>query len=237
MSPAQARTIVFCAETWEPYTIKDSKGVISSGITHDILKTAMRDLGYNLAIDEVNFADRCMNLGRSGQIDGSLFTTEVGKSKKMYYLDRALEFWTLNAMVPTDSPHTKFTSLSQFEGQRIGMTKGYGYPDNIKDFKKWTIEEENEFVLNLRKLSGKRIDLYIDDPYQAMAVTKRENLKLRILYPAVAKLPTYVELKSPVLYRKLNKKINELADNGYVDQIYQKYTGKSFKDFLKGPNL
>lgn len=235
--PAQARILTFCSEVWEPYTIKNSQGVIDRGITHDILKKAAEELGYKLAIEEVSFADRCFALGRTGEIDGSLFTTEVGKSKKMFYFERPLEYWSLNVMVPQDSTVHHYTSLRQFKGKRIGFTKGYGYPDQIKNFKKWTVEEENETVLNMRKLSAKRIDLYIDDPYQATETIKREKLKVRILYPPVAVLPLYVEIKERSLYEKLNKKVNELAASGYVDQIYQKYTGKSFKDFLKGPNL
>ncbi|WP_413288136.1 substrate-binding periplasmic protein [Bdellovibrio sp. HCB337] len=237
LSSAQARTVVLCAETWEPYTYKNSKGMITRGITHDILKKALADLGHGLLIEEVNFADRCMSLGRTGKMDGSLFTTDVGKSKTMYYLEQPLEYWTLNAMVPSDSSQNKYTSISQFDGHKIGLTKGYGYPDVIRNNKKWLIEEESEYILNMRKLSGKRIELYIDDPYQAAMVIKKENLKIRILYPAVARVPTFVEIKSPVLYRQLNKKVKELVARGYVDQIYQKYTGKSFKDFLKGPNL
>ncbi|MBS1969562.1 MAG: transporter substrate-binding domain-containing protein [Bdellovibrionales bacterium] len=238
LAPAHAvpKTLTFCAEQYQPYAIKNSQGIIDSGVTYDIMKKALEELGYKLAVEEVNYAYRCFVLSRSGEISGAFFTTEAGKNKKMYYLDKPLEYWTLNVMVPQDSPFKEYTSLTQFDGKHIGFTKDYGYPEKIKQNKKWLVEEENEVILNLRKLSAKRIDLYIDDPYQAAAMIKRENLKVRILYPSVDLVPTFVEIKDRLLHRKLNKKINELFVRGYVDQVYQKYTGKTFKDFLKGPN-
>jgi ABC-type amino acid transport substrate-binding protein len=236
-SPALAagpKTLTFCAEQYQPYAIKNAKGVIDSGITYDIMKQALDELGYKLAVEEVNYAYRCFVLARSGEINGAFFTTEVGKNKKMHYLDKPLEYWTLNVMVPQDSPFKDYTSLSQFDGQRIGFTKNYGYPDKIKQNKKWHVEEENEVILNLRKLSAKRIDLYIDDPYQAAEMIKRENLKVRILQPSVDQVPTFVEIKDRLIFEKVNKKVNELFERGYVDQVYQKYLGKTFKEFLKG---
>lgn len=232
---ATKKTLTFCAEQYTPYAIKNAKGLIDSGITYDIMKTALEELGYKFAVEEVNYAYRCFVLSRSGQISGAFFTTEVGKNNKMFYLEKPLEYWTLNVMVPLDSPYKEYTSLSQFDGKHIGFTKNYGYPEKIKNNKKWLVEEENEVILNLRKLSAKRIDLYIDDPYQAAEMIQRENLKVRVLYPSVDIVPTYVEIKDRVLYEKLNKKINELFGRGYVDQVYKKYTGKNFKDFLKGP--
>lgn len=235
-APGGKKTLTFCAEQYQPYAIKSPQGVIDSGITYDIVKKAAEELGYaGIAVEEVNYALRCFALSRSGEIAGGFFTTEVGKNKKMYYLEKPLEYWTLNAMVPQNSPVKEYTSLAQFDGKHVGFTKDYGYPEKIKQNKKWLVEEENEVILNLRKLSAKRIDLYIDDPYQAAEMVKRENLNVRILWPSVALVPTFVEIKDRAVFKKLNKKINELFARGYVDQVYQKYTGKNFKDFLKGP--
>jgi ABC-type amino acid transport substrate-binding protein len=229
-SAALADNFKFCFEPWEPYGMRDDKGV-TSGIVIDFYQQIFTKLGHKLEFVQMPPA-RCYDQAKTGGVDGFICNSP-GTVPEVIDLKFTEEYWMLAAIVPEHSTLTNFTGIEQFKGKTVGVTKEYPYPEELKGFPDMKKEETVDSINSLRKVANNRIDVMFDDPVWADNIAKTEKLKFKRLMPlaASAKDCGSMAKKHAALAEKVNATANELIKAGALDKLYQKYLGMNLKAF------
>lgn len=230
---SNADTFKFCGEDWEPYLFeKDGKYI---GSTIDALDMALKEQGHTLQFEKVVSVERCNNMVKAGEVDGSLFSAKGEAKGTEIFVNTPIEYWVVSAIVQGESKLTSYSSLEQFDDLIVGVVKGYEYPEVIMKhkFKKTDMITSSE--QNLVKLSGKRIEVIFDDPVWALAIKKNKSLNLKVLSPPITYESTHVVFTKihSATVNKTNDIFKRFIIDGTMDKLYKKYTGITFSEFKK----
>lgn len=226
----RADNLKACYEEWPPYTSSATK-TSAIGITIEALETALEPFGHTITYYAMPYA-RCDAEAAAGNIDIAFFLP-ANSINNMQQNTVNMAWWILGAFVPQDSSHKRYTGLQAFKGKTIGMVIGYEYTEEIENYTGWRKDSVSDAVVNMKKLHLHRLDLVIDDVPWALDLMAKEQLNIRLLQPVIAALPNYIsfgdKLKDNI--EVIDKTLSAMENDGRLDALYQKYTGKSYADF------
>ena len=159
--PAQlkAETLRVVYDEWPPYT---GSAVPEKGFSTDLLLTALKKLGY-----EVKLTQTTAEESEKGLINGEydLHPANWKTARRLQFFDYSEPYLSNQLVIISSTRRFKgFQDLTELRGVRVGLSKGYGYPDIItqaaKDFK---LVETLDAKDSLQKLMDSKIDAYIGD--------------------------------------------------------------------------
>ncbi len=140
---------------YPPYT---TQTLTNQGSMIELTKRAFAAVGHTAHIDFRPWA-RAQQEMRQSKYDGILLLWPEEVSAAQLIASRPLAYSELGFFVRTDTP-VAFTELGQLKGQRVGVARGYDYPDSIMD-SGVVPEEAVDDLTNLRKLAARRFDLVL----------------------------------------------------------------------------
>jgi polar amino acid transport system substrate-binding protein len=132
------------------------------GVFIDLFREVTKRTGENFEL-EVYPTNRVLKLFQDGQIDGFFPGLDImigDKAAKSDIFYQKTDF----AFVKKGTP--VFEKISRFEGKTIGLTTGYPYSEELLNDPKITLEYADNDVINMRKLSKGRIDVFIVEENQ-----------------------------------------------------------------------
>jgi polar amino acid transport system substrate-binding protein len=170
---AEKKAIVVAADPWPPYVDPQDE---KQGLSLEIIRAAYKTQGYDVIYKNIPWA-RAEDGVKTGIYDvlPDVWFTEARTKDFMYskpYASNDIKFIALK-----NDPF-EFDGIKSLSGKRVGVIRGYVYSEeftNAKGFKQFGVPD---FMLNMKKLISKRIDLTLEDEIVARQRIAKEDPKL-----------------------------------------------------------
>lgn len=164
----EAKKITLTTLDWEPYIGKKLNG---NGYVAEVAKEAFKRSGYELEIKFYPWA-RTKFLAVKGDVDGYFPEYYDEKLKEHSLISEPFQGGPIGFFkrIKNDINYTKLTDLKKY---KIGVVRGYVNEkefDNAKYLKK---DEVKDDLTNIKKLLGKRIDLFVADKFVGLYLLKQ----------------------------------------------------------------
>ncbi|UVE18889.1 transporter substrate-binding domain-containing protein [Pseudomonas sp. LS44] len=140
---------------YPPYS---SAKIPGGGSIVELVTQAMASQGKSVHIDFMPWARARAEL-RSHRYAGALPLWPREIVEEQLIASRPLFYSELGFFVRRDTP-VQFTTLNQLKGHRVGIVRGYGYPQTLLH-SGFRSEEAVDDLSNLRKLAARRFDLVL----------------------------------------------------------------------------
>ena len=230
---AYAEVITIRADEWCPYNCEP--GSDNPGFMIEIAQYAFEKAGHQVDYKTLPWA-RAIIDSRSGTYN-AIVGAFVGDAPDFIFPENELAINT-NAFFIRKGDPWRFTGLESLKTIRLGVIRDYSYGDDMDAYveqnqnTKWVqvASGEDALVQNMRKLSGKRIDVLVEDSavfYHELKQTKQESA----LFEEAGDLgreKVYIAFspnhpRSEEYARILSDGVAELRASGKLQEILSKY--------------
>ncbi|MFT5704928.1 MAG: polar amino acid transport system substrate-binding protein [Shewanella sp.] len=206
-----------------------SESYSNNGAVAYIVATAFQRRGYNISHKFYPFT-RATLLVKTGKVDG-IVGLWYRKSREQW-AEYSLPIVSLNIVLyKRKDSDISYQQLSDLQGLRIGVGRGYANPVAFTQAKLET-EESSSDELNMKKLFLKRIDLVLigrelakyiirtgPDEYANMFEEVGEPLSVEVFHFGASKsIPGYQHL-----IKEFNLGLESMRQDGSLDKILQDY--------------
>jgi len=220
-----------CFTEWYPYSyLKDKQ---PTGLSIDIYSEIIKRAGLNISYEMKPWA-RCkleFSLGKfDALVDGSI-NIPNSLNVKQGPISWVIIFW-----VHEKSSYQKYLGYSQFDNKNIGYVRGYSYPKDFFDYRRFyhKVDVTND-LKGLEVLDKGRFDAFLGDLVNNYQLVKDKNLNVRALAPVVEH--RYLTLsfsdKLPDQHEKFETALSQMHQDGSIDFFYKKYLGITYQEFVK----
>ncbi|GGF58799.1 hypothetical protein GCM10011332_10470 [Terasakiella brassicae] len=213
--------LLFFTEQYPPYNFTGPNGKVS-GISTEIVQEIMKRTGFAYRLKLTPWK-RAYELTLS-QKNTCLFTT--GRTTERENLFKWITPLTENPIVLFARPTStiKIMQLSDLSEYRIGGYLGDAAVDYLVT-RNIPVETVRDDKLNVRKLQGGRIDLWVTGEMagQALADKTGHDIKKIFTLTAIAGGIACNLHLSNLITTRLQQELNTLYQEGFIDRIYQKY--------------
>jgi len=212
---------------WPPYYGKNIK---DGGFVTDITREALKRTGWEYELEFMNW-NRAMGLCKQGKLDMVQGAYPNDERKKEYLMTEKYASVDVVFMKKKGSD-IAYSKLEDLKGKKIGMVRGYAYPDAVTKASYLKIDFADKLILNVKKLLAGRIDLLIGAKAVIIDTTNQEmpgkGSELVALDPAVQTndLHNLFSRKSPngdQLLADFNKGLEMIKADGTYDAIMKKH--------------
>ncbi|WP_268967627.1 substrate-binding periplasmic protein [Zooshikella ganghwensis] len=211
------------ANSWAPFVGEE---LVNKGFSTDLVTNILNKAGYEYEVHIVPWA-RALNGTYDGDYDAlyvAWYSDE--RAKKLNYAEPYL----VNRIkfIKRKGEKVTYKTLEDFKAYKIGIARDYAYQaefDNATFLKK---ETARTFVLNLKKLLAKRVDLTLEDEwvakYEIANKLKEAEGKVEFIDNALSENPLHfvVSRKNPnheTIVKKFNEALAALKKDGTYDEI------------------
>lgn len=222
-----AQEVVSLATTeWKPYVGKDLKGY---GFVSEIIAEAFKRVGYRVRYEFMP-PKRVMKQVEAGEYDaGYPAYHSEDRAKRFHYsdpfADSAVGFFKRK---DSDITYNTLRDLAPF---KIGVCLGFAYPPTFTQADYLKKEVARNEVLNLRKLVGKRIDLFITDRAAAQAAINASvpegKEMLEFMEPPLETRTLHLifgkRQRNESLRKDFNTGLQMIIQDGTVEKILKKH--------------
>ncbi len=225
---AQSEKVSFCFNRWQPYTeIRDGR---ATGITVDILTEAADRAGLTISFQELPW-NRCLNLVRRGVLDA---VADAASREEFVQGPTSISAFSNTLWVRQDSEVAEL-DFNQLTGMTMGLVSGYEFPQRLwDDIEKAQIEVDFSVddETTIRKLARGRVDIIVADFANTTVVAREMNLRIRALTPhhSFDRLYPSFNPSQTGKQERMNRALEQMLQDGFVDEIYDKYLGMTFRD-------
>lgn len=224
---AADKAVVFCHVDWPPYT--ETINGEAQGITISIIREAAKLLGR-----EISFVKRewneCLEQVKQGGFDAILDAAKretylQGPASFNSYIDA---FWVRN--------ESGINSYDQLAGAKIALVKGYAYDDRLmaqlEDLGVEVIRGIDDPTI-VRELAMGKVDAAVGDLASTFHFASGENLQIHPILPPFTEDQLYTSFYAgrPRVQREFDRAFARLLEQGFVDEVYQKYIGVTYSSF------
>jgi polar amino acid transport system substrate-binding protein len=227
-------TLSICGVSWPPFTHSDKKGSLAKGISIDIYTEAFRRLNIKPYFIEIPWI-RCERGVQTGEFQAIIDNASL---PDYTHPSTPTSFYPLVAYVKNASQLKQF-SWKQMEKLTVGKVRGYDYTAAISAYSKWNIIEANSEEQLVSLLEGGRVDIAILDYFYGPILVKEKGSRIRALEPVMDSTPLYLDfnLKFESLAVALDKVLQELLIEGFLDDVYARYLGESYSAIKQKSSL
>jgi len=224
---AQKNVTLANETSWAPYYGKD---LHKGGYIAEVIRQAFKTVGYDLKIKWMPWK-RALVSAEKGVVDGlggAYYTEE--RAKKFLYSD-SFESTQVVFCKMKDNP-VKYEKIEDLKGYKIGIGRGYGLPEIIKNADYLSFDEAVNFEQNMKKLHRKRIDLLINSKMIILDMINKKFPHLKDKIEFIGK-PLEEETIHIVISKKIpngqtiindfNKGLKIIEQNGYLKKIKDEF--------------
>ena len=186
---ARAADVRLATLEYPPYS---SQLLPEGGSLVELTTRAFAATGHSVQIDFLPWARARAEL-RKGNYDGILLLWPEEIVSEKLIASRPLLYSELGFFVRRDTP-VAFTELAQLAGRRVGVARGYDYPEQLLDAG-FVSEEGVDDLTNLRKLAAGRYDLVLLEQQVGLHLLSREPVLQKSLVwqgQTLTRIPLFV---------------------------------------------
>ncbi|MCG8633898.1 MAG: transporter substrate-binding domain-containing protein [Desulfobacterales bacterium] len=224
---ADSKTISAASDPWPPFVDPDHP---KKGISIEIVTAAYASQGYTLVHKIMPWA-RAEDAVKKGKVD--VLPNAWHTDKRTGYLAYSNPYASNEVkFIKRKGDAFEYTGIDSLSGKKIGIMLGYGYNDdfmNSTDFKR---EAVSDFVKNIKKLVGNRIDLTLEDEIVGKNLISKkdpallEKIEFTKNYLSSNDLYVTCGLANPrheEIISAFNKGLEEITSNGTLEKILKSY--------------
>lgn len=212
---------------WAPYYGKDLN---DGGFMTEITRKALKRAGWDYQIEFMAW-NRAIGLCKQGKLDmvqGAYFSEE---REKEFLVTDSYAASELVFFAKTGSG-ISYQKLEDLKGKKVGLIKGWTYPDSITKASFLTIEYTDKTESNIKKLIAGRVDLIVGSRKVVIDVANRKVPgkidQLVILDPPITKNPLINVISRKTANGKdvvdaFNKGLKMIQEDGTYDAILKKH--------------
>ncbi|AOE86641.1 substrate-binding periplasmic protein [Pseudomonas sp. TCU-HL1] len=174
-----------------------SQHLPQGGSIVELTTRAFATQGYKVQVDFLPWA-RVRAALHNGHYQGALALWPREVIEENLYASRPLFYSELGFFVRKDTP-VRFNDLAELKGRKVGVVRGYGYPDSVMR-SGFSAEEAVDDISNLRKLEARRFDLVLlERAVGEYLIATDEQLrgKLQWQSPALERIPLLAGFTAP----------------------------------------
>lgn len=225
-----AQSITGAGDPWPPFISPGEAGQPAQGVALEIVTEAFKREGYELTMNFVPWA-RAIGGVKKGDYDilvGTWWTQE--RTEFLHYSDFYLE--NSIKFIKRVNDDFQFNDMASLDGKKIGIVRDYGYGDKFLKAKNFTKSETNDFIINLKKLIDKRVDLTLEDEIVARAWIAENDPellnKIEFTENALSKNKLYVtsgikNTQNKAIIDAFNLGLKAIKSDGTFDKILEKH--------------
>lgn len=240
--PAAALPMTACFENWPPYAIMpDARGVNgaptsgeakATGLSVALHDRIMADLGHTVTYTALPY-ERCVESVKRGTID---MVVSSGGEEGLVVANAYKVVWALGFFVPDDTELHIYSSLEAFAGKRIGIVQQFDYPDEIKNFKDWSLIQHRDDRYNFRMMAVGRLDAVLTDVPWALHLGLDTKHGARLVRPLVKVVPQPDGFRPGLepLRDAFDTVLTRLITDGAVEQKYRDAIGLGLSQLIAG---
>ena len=231
---ADDKVITAAADPYPPFVDQSDP---QEGLSLAIIRAAYKTQGYTVKMEFVPWA-RAKSLTIEGKYDILPDCWVNDENKKTMLFSDPYAVNVVKFVKNADDPF-EYTGLESLKGKKIGTVRGYNYSDAFRDSQDFIKEDVADLITNIKKLTGKRIDLTLEDEIVAkVQITKNDPSLLsqvKFLDKPFDSNNLYVSagLANPrhqEIIGAFNKGLAEIKSNGEFAKIL---AGYGIKDIIK----
>lgn len=219
----QSPVLNVCVFDWKPYSyVKDGQ---TTGVLIDLL------LGVGLPYDiHFNFMPlpRCAAAVRQGRQDLMLYRSTPDDDLIM--AEVVVQFHISGVIVTNDSPHKRFTGLSQFSGDIVGVLRGNPIYQSLRHYQgvDWQLQNSGKSMWQM--LMRGRLDGAVGDYLSLTPLQVYRSGEVQFLEPALYVVPIYIAAhkSKAAIMPLINTRLKQLLADGSVDRTYLRHGVEPF---------
>lgn len=216
-------TVKLATLDWEPYI---GLKLPDQGYVASLVREAYKATGYSVEMSFMPWA-RVVAMAKEGKYDGYLPEYYADSLKDDFFVSESFPGGPLG-FFKRKADNITFTSLADLKSYKIGVVRDYV---NTEEFDKADFLQKdvaNNDITNLRKLTGKRIDLVVADKFVGTYLLQQDlpdkageiefmvpALEEKSLYLCIAKKVPEAEAK----IKAFNDGLQTIKDNGTLARI------------------
>jgi polar amino acid transport system substrate-binding protein len=176
---------------------------------------------------------RCLLYVEQGKYDAVL--DDNNKSPNLITAVNPTTVYPVAIYVRQDFP-SETLSWSALHGKKLGLVRGYEYPESIKLNKAgFIVDDSIDDAAMIRKLKSKRYDYMVSDAFSVLPLTQQEGVEVKMLQPILGGDYLYLTFnkKHYELMRKFDDVLGQMIKDGTVDAMYKKYLPYTYDEVIK----
>ena len=211
---------------WEPYI---GQKLPDQGFVSVIVSEAFAASGYVVELSYMPWV-RAKATAREGKADGCMPEYYLEEDKDGFFISDPFPGGPLGFFKRKNDP-TTYTKLSDLQGRRIGVVRGYVNTEEFDRADYLQKEAANDDLTNIRKLMGGRLDLIVIDKFVGLYLLQQEMpdkvgevefldppLEEKTLHVLIAQQASDAEAK----IKAFNEGLNKLKENGKIDMLMKR---------------
>ncbi len=227
MSFAETKIVNSASDPWPPFVDPDHPKL---GIAIEIVSEAYKTQGYELKHKIIPWV-RAEDGVKNGTIDILPNTWKTDKRLKYLKYSTLYAFNEVKFIKRKGDPF-EYNGIDSLAGKKVGIMLGYGYGEEFMNATSFKREALSDFMLTIKKLVKKRIDLAIEDQIVGSnKIMKKDPELLKQIeftknFLSSNGLHVTSGLKNPrheELINAFDKGLEELKASGALDKIFQSY--------------
>lgn len=217
--------------TFPPFeTIDEAEGNAYVGIDIDIANYIAEQMGITFTISDMAFNGlvNALNSGHADIIISGISPTE--ERKKTCDFTNSYFYPQTAILTMKDSPYTTLESL---EGKQIGCSMGTTYANQAAKVQDAVVKEYDSTPLVVQEIVNGRIEAGLFDSYQAGEFVKNNDQLAMYIIPGTLVVEDSYAIALPKgspYVEQINAILQEMEENGKMDEIFAKWLGEGFVD-------
>ncbi len=226
---AEAKKIVFVVDDYPPYHYSDANNNVvgrALAVAQKVADNANLDVTFKVLPWE-----ECLSRVKNGSADGilTIFKTKE-REKFLYFPSFGIDEGQFVVFTSPSYKGKKIIQINDLKGLRVGLIKGYAYPNEVISYNKCDKIEKTTQKELMKLLAEEKIDAMIGDIKVGRFYLDQFDPKKRCnLMPAVfLRKPYYLAISkqnpnSKELYDKINKELKKIKFNGEMFKIQSSF--------------
>lgn len=179
----------------------------------------------NIAVSiEVNPAKRSLSRFMQGQVDGLFPALDVNFPPNYAFVRSEEMIYSKNDYAFTFHKQPLIKQLSELEGKRVGITRGYPYVKAITQNPSITLDIAGTDELGMQKLAAGRVDAFIVEEESGLAALRHTQLREQVHYSAlhpISQQDVYYAFQDSEEGRRLSKLLSSALKQMIRDGSFQ----------------
>ncbi len=221
--------IAYGQHNGEPY-VMTTEGRVLAGI--------VKDLGDELAA-RLHLVPEYVNIPRKrldgaiqkGDADVSFISSKKWTPNETAYLWSEVLFVERDVFLFVRKADPPYERLEQMEGLKVGTILGYVYPELDSLFELGYLVRDDALNLeqSINKLLNGRVDVVVNADRMSEYLVKRKNLAGLLEFGRFPLDSNEIRARFspekllPVKFEQINKALNEMIEEGFVERVLEKY--------------
>jgi ABC-type amino acid transport substrate-binding protein len=217
------KIIIATNATHPPFTYTDKNTSEMVGYDIDLIKAIAKKAALNIEFVNVKFESLLEGMAKQ-QYDAAIGAISITENRKkdMLFSD---SYFMAGHVITLRTDNTAITGKESLPGKTVGVQTGTTSAIDVSEIKGANMKAYADYVLAFQALMDSAVDAVVSDDTIALGYVSQNPTKIKITGASFS-LENYgiaVNKNKPELLSKINAGLKSLKNEGFLDQLSQKW--------------